>query len=726
MSFGIKICRVLACFLSCSCTWAEEIRIAVIHSNDLYGQLTPRQGHGGMAARVGLIRKLRASEPVIVLDAGDALRPHALSGFDAGATMVAAMNRARYAAMGVGNHDLSLGWDVLTERQREMAFSMLAANLIRKDGGTPPLPGYVLTQVGDVQVGIIGVLGARVVPQIDPRHLTGLGVADPVETVDSLAVVLRRRNAQCIIVLTHMDEVDALRFARAVNGVDLIVAGGFGDLDRSPQVPRLIRLVNGLAMVTTPRYGISLGRVVLHLSAGEQGELKVVNVSADHIPVDRTVTPDAETEQLVSDLRRRYARAAGQPLGRIFAQTLEDQGRVVAGLMRRHVNAEVGIVNRGGVGRVPANRALTVGHINQLLRFDERLVKMKLTGAQLLRIVRQSQTASRDGVRLIFFGLSKNTINGRPIQKDEWYRVAIAEFLAHGGDGYAEFLKGTDIVFTNTALRGLVVVALRDTQIVLAPRDFDVAASDGIWHLYWAIEGAFHRNHIDGTTLSYRAQKERVSFLSGETSMAWHTALQAIIIRDLGKQVVTLDQRLATGQVGTTFGDLARSEDQIATELVYRYRTEKFVADPFVAAGYSTALRPTDGQRPKLLHASTGFQRRFARALTLRLGVRGQRDWVVNGNDWGVEVRLDYRRALGNGEFRSRTRGFAGLTDRQILSLENANTLLFPLVRALRLSVQQRNFLYRVDRIADTPVDGIANRWDLTLGLICDLGWKWY
>ena len=203
---------VLACFLLASSpVCAEDIRLTVIHSNDVSGQLTRRSGRGGMVARVGLIRKLQISELAIVLDAGDALGPNAMSRFDAGATMCAAMNRAKYAAMVVGNHDLSLGWDVLETRQKEIDFPMLAANLVRKDGGTP-LPGYIMVKAGDVQAGIIGVLDPQVAHKIDPGHLSGLRVGDPVKVVDSLAVVLRGKKAQCVIVLAHMDETSASEF----------------------------------------------------------------------------------------------------------------------------------------------------------------------------------------------------------------------------------------------------------------------------------------------------------------------------------------------------------------------------------------------------------------------------------------------------------------------------------------------------------------------------------
>ena len=716
---------VLACFLLASSpVCAEDIRLTVIHSNDVSGQLTRRSGRGGMVARVGLIRKLQISELAIVLDAGDALGPNAMSRFDAGATMCAAMNRAKYAAMVVGNHDLSLGWDVLETRQKEIDFPMLAANLVRKDGGTP-LPGYIMVKAGDVQAGIIGVLGPQVAHKIDPGHLSGLRVGDPVKVVDSLAVVLRGKKAQCVIVLAHMDETSALNFAREVEGVDLIVAGGFSDLDRDLQVPGLIRLVNGLTLVVTPSNGISIGRVVLHLSLDSGGNMKVVDVSAEQIPVDRSVEGDPETEQLVNNLRQRYEQVANQRIGRIAGKTYRDQGRIVTGLMRRYLDSEVGIINRGGLGLVPSNRVLKVGHIDHLIPFDDRLVKMKLTGAQLLSIFRRSQNALGEDAQLIFSGLRKNTINGRPIQKNELYRVVVVEFLANGGDGYGEFRKGTDVVFTGMPLRQMVVYALRDTQAVLVPRKFATLRSDGIWHMNWTVKGAFNRNYIDGTTLAYRAQRERVSFLSGRTSLAWHTTMNLMVVRDMGKQVLTLDQSLVIGQVGTAFDNLTRSEDQLETDLIYRYRTQS-VADPFVLAGYSTALREVEGQRPRLMRGSMGFQRRFGRRLIVRLGARGQRDLAVDANDIGAEVYLDYRQSLGSGKLRSRLRSFTGVTDRHVVSLENYNSLAFPLVGALNLSVQQSNFLYRVDKIRNTPVDGIANRWNLTLGLVYDLGWKWY
>ena len=183
--------------------------------------------------------------------------------------------------------------------------------------------------------------------------------------------------------------------------------------------------------------------------------MKVVDVLAEQISVDRSVERDPETERLVNNLRRRYEQVASQKIGQIAGKTYRDQGRVVAGAdasaseqRDRHCQP------RGDWELVPSNRVLTVGHIDHMIPFDDRLVKMELTGAHTSwSIVRRSQNTPTEEAQLIFSGLRiKYTVNARPIQKDEWYRVAVTEFLANGGDGYsANFARVTNVVFTNIA-----------------------------------------------------------------------------------------------------------------------------------------------------------------------------------------------------------------------------------------------------------------------------------
>ena len=715
--------------LSFSIAGADEAVLTVLHSNDVYGQLTRRDGQGGMAARVQIMRDLSQTGVVVVLDAGDALSPDPLSRFDGGATMVAAMRRAGVGALAVGNHDLSLGWEVLAARQAEAGFPFLAANLSRRDGRAPPLPGHVLLQAGDLKVGVLGVLAPGQGERIDPKIMEGLALTDPVRAADISARALREEGAACVIALVHMTETEALSFARRVADVDLVVAGGFDGLDRPDRVPGLVRLLNQTAVVTTPRYGLFLGRVDLRVRIDEDGRARVVGVSSEHIPIDASVAEDLETARMIADMERRYERVAGQRIGRIMAETVEAQGTIVAGLMRRHTRSEVGIVNQGGLVRVPPGQGLQVRDVDRFIRFDSHIANMTLTGEQLKAIAARSQRAGRPEARLIFVGFDpkEGAVNGRPVQNDERYRVATVGFLADGGDGYVEFRQGAGVAHTGISVRSLVVAALQDTSVALVIDDFSGRDHRGVWRANWGVEGAFNRNYIDGTTRAYRAERELVSFLSGETSVAWNASMVGVLAHARSRHLYLFENRVAFGQVGATFGDLDKSQDQVDADVTYSYRAPNWLANPFVSAGYSTAIASTDGQRPKLARGSTGFQKRFGGTLSARLGARAQRDFSADQSDLGVELGLDLRRSLGaRGRLHSRMRSFLGLTDRRVVSLENYNTLNFPLAGSLSLAIRQNNFVYRVNKIRDVPMDGVAVRWDLTLGLVYDLGWKWY
>lgn len=712
-----------------SVLWADDVQLTVFHSNDIYGELRPHGPLGGMAARVHLIRELSKSKNALVLDAGDALGPEALSWFDEGATMALALQRANVAAMLPGNIDLVLGWDVLLARQKEALLPMVLSNMSGKTGVTVPVSQNALVKVGNILVGVLGVLDPAVLETVPPRNIDGFKFSDPVKVANETAKVLRAKGAMCVIALTHMDETKTLTFARQVVGVDLVVAGGYGGLEQVGEVPNEMRLLNGLVVVTTPRYGVHLGRVDMTLRSNNEGQLKVVDVTTQQVPVDASVGEDIEIATLVAELKANYDLAAQKPLGRIRAKTIEEQGQLVAGIMKRHIHSEVGIINRGSLRQITSDVPLTRGDVDELIRFDDRLVKMLLTGKQLKAIVSRSQRTNRDASRLMVVGYwpKEGTVNRRPIRDDEVYRVAVTEFLAEGGDGYVEFKSGTQVVHTGIALRGLMATMLQDTSTVIGVEDYTDRESQSIWRASWGIDGAFNRNYIDRTTLAYRAQNEKISFLSGETSVSWNAIMQWALTRDMGRHVVRLENRMSLGQVGTTFGDLEKSEDQFDADLTYVYRTKNFVAEPYGSVGYSTAITATDGQRPKLIKSSTGFLRRVKRELLVSVGARAQRDLTLNENDVGFEIGLDMRRKFNkNGQVRSRVRSFFGVTDRRVISIENYNTLTVPLMGGLSLSARQSNFLYRVNKIRNIPIDGIAYRWDLTLGLGYDLDWKWY
>jgi len=342
--------------------------------------------------------------------------------------------------------------------------------------------------------------------------------------------------------------------------------------------------------------------------------------------------------------------------------------------------------------------------------------------------VRQSDRHKDEGRGLVYAGLDPGEmrVNGRPLLDNEYYRVVTLEFLLRGGDAYHEFGKAEEIVPTAISLRSLVAGGLKVWQ-PLSSDAFKVLDRRPVWISGWSVEGSFRRNYVNGTTLDYRARNERVSFLRGETSIAWDVATDYNVSYEAGPNVILLENATSFGQIGASFDSLETSTDRFNTDLTYRRRIPDLKVDPYVSTGISTALTSGNGSRPFLWRNSAGFQKRFSQYLVGQFAGRAQRDYASDETDFGAEINLDYQRGLPQGgRFRSQVKTFFGFTDRRVISLENYNTFTFPIAGELSLTVRQSNFLYKVNKIQKAQVDGTAMRTDLTVGLAYGLDWKWF
>ncbi len=693
--------------------WAQDtdtVMVRILHSNDVMGQLRP------MAQRVAFVRALAKEGHTLVLDAGNALGPAALSVWDQGKTMATAMAAAGYAAMTPGNHEFNYGLDVLAQHRETLPF--LAANLRSPSGRALPFEGYRIFEVSNVTVGVIGVVSTRLNERINPSVAQALVIDDPLK---SIAKTRQKLNADYVVVLGNMPMSEAMEMAQKAKGIDLVVTGGDG---ASAYLSTLTRLINGVQVVTTPRGGAYMG--VMDVVFGRvNNKFEIIRTQAQTLKVGDEA--DEPVAALIADLEKAYARETGEALGLIVGKSLDQQVEVVANLMRWHTGAEVGMVHRGAFRQKAPVDSIFARDVGGFVRFDEVLVKMELSGSQLRSIANRSKRAGKGDAGLIFAGLNKKEmlVNGRDIQNKELYQIVTVAYLAEGGAGYRELKDVKSVQRTQISLLSLLVNALK-VWGTMSSETFATLDHRRVWRTGWAVEGAFRRNYVDGTAENYRQNREHVSFLRGETSIAWNISTRYFFSYESGLHALLLENINDFGQIGTSFGNLETSSDRLNVEMTYRRRMRHWLIHPFVRNGMNTTLTSGNGNRPFLLRSSLGFQRRFGH-LIVQFAARAQRDFVGGQSDIGAEITLNYQRRLRyGGRLRSRVRSFLGLTDRKVISVENYNTLSFPLAGSLSLTVRQNNFLYRVDKFRAAPAHGIALRSDLTLGLAYGLDWKWF
>lgn len=398
----------------------------------------PRVGLAKVATLVRALRARYGESGVLLLDAGDTLQGTRMMEFAAKGKlpagphpMTSAMRELGYTAAALGNHDVEYGFDVLDAFTTTCGFPVLASNasgpraagmvegLLVEAVAVPVAPDGASSESGDarpprtVRVGVIGLTNPGI-PVWTKLVVEGrLDVGDLVSAASVAATDLLEAGADLIVVTAHSGtcpfssygnvvpwlENAATLVAELVPGVAAVLAGhAHADV---PEI-RVERPDGTTAVVTEPScYGQRLS--VIHLDVADTDTGWAV-VAASAQTLDTWAA--AEDARIVAavDVPHRATRVLlstrvgeldgdldlGGPVWRPSAP-MELIARVVGGTALagmapttptglRGVVAVVSKVHRGGVLPAGTLRARDVG---ALYRFDNRLVTVRLTGAQL-------------------------------------------------------------------------------------------------------------------------------------------------------------------------------------------------------------------------------------------------------------------------------------------------------------------------------------------------------
>jgi len=452
----------------------DSIVLRLLTTNDLHGALLPRtqpwsngREVGGAAAIAGMMGRLarECGCPTLRLDDGDAMQGTPISNLTYGRATVEAFNAMGYAASAIGNHEFDWTPDTLAARIRDARFPWLSANIRTTAGGRPAwVEPWRMVRAGPLKVALIGYTTVTAPTVTRPDYVAGLRFDGGAAIVDSLVAVARGDSAaDVVILLAHegafCDERQGCRgevvdLAQALTRKpDLIVSGHTHTLVNA--------VVNGIPVVQARSNGTALGVVdfVARPGGGRAARIRVETVWADR------EQPDTAVARVVDGFRRAVEPLTSRPVATL-AEALArrgDQyalGNLIADAYRAAARSDVALVNNGGIrADLPAG-AVSWGELFEVLPFQNYVTRLTVTGAVLRRAIAHAVGAAESrahvsGVRVtVSRGApdSSRTVNvtlpnGRPLRDDASYTLAVPDFLAGGGSGYA-MLRGQPAVNT--------------------------------------------------------------------------------------------------------------------------------------------------------------------------------------------------------------------------------------------------------------------------------------
>ncbi len=429
----------------------------VIGISDLHGRLDALPE---IAARVA---ELRARGPVVVLDAGDSIQGTLEAYATRGRAVVVGLGRLGIDGAAMGNHDLDYGAAELRKRAAEAPYPLLAANVRAAAGGRLPWRNLRDTRLVRLEdgpvVGIVGLAGRDTPWTTSARNVVGLRFSDPARAAARAARALRRAGAEVVVVVAHVGgdcraprsdgtcqaEGALVDLARRLPGglVDAIVGG------HTHQI--LADVVGGVAVVQAGARGRALARARVCAGAAASAEPPLLmDAQVETTPDGSRARADmrAALDPFLEAARAEHERSLGVTLQAPLERSRDAQspfGAAAAQSLRHAARSDFGLVNQGSLRvDLPAG-PLVYGQLYEALPFDDRLVVVTATGAEIAGLVRALERAGKGRAQLaglVGDGGAWHTCSGAPLEARRRYTVAMNEFLAGGGDGAALVTRG--------------------------------------------------------------------------------------------------------------------------------------------------------------------------------------------------------------------------------------------------------------------------------------------
>lgn len=465
---------LLIIFLLSSFLFAQEIpsiNLTILHINDFHGRLLPyivrsiseKIPVSGFAYLAQLINEERSKNPegTILLSAGDMFQGTPQSNIFRGEPVIEIMNLLNFDAMAIGNHEFDWGQETLQKLVSLSKFPYLSANIFDKDGKyLPYLKPYIILERKGLKIAVIGLTTPETAYITKPDYVQNLVFKNPEEVLPRIIDEVRNKGANLVVVLSHLGFDADKNLAEKVSGIDVIIGGHSHTVVINPAI------VRGVIITQAGYNGIYLGVLELKIQPDtnmilgytKENELKTVFAGPEN-------KFDEKVAQIIdkynNQLKEEFAKVVGETLVDLVRNYNEESnvGNVICDAMREATSADIAFQNSGGI-RTDINKGpITMELVYTLLPFDNVLVVMDLTGAQILKLLEQSATLEKgilqqSGLK-VKYDMTKPKgqrvlevfVGDKPLELDKVYKVVTNDFLAAGGDNFVTFKEGKNLVY---------------------------------------------------------------------------------------------------------------------------------------------------------------------------------------------------------------------------------------------------------------------------------------
>ena len=379
--------------------------IVILHTNDVHCGIEDGLTYAGVSAYARTMEEQYGAENVTLVDAGDAVQGGPIGTLTRGEYLVDIMNQVGYDIFTPGNHEYDYQMPRMLELMDQLDATVVSSNFLDLSTGESVFAPYTILSYGDVDVAYVGITTPESFTKSTPAYFqdedgnylysfcedeSGQALYDNVQASVDAA---RTEGADYVVAVAHLGvDVSSAPWRSTdvianTHGIDVMIDGhshtaidGQEVLNEDGETVLLNQTGTKLA---------ALGQVVIDPDTGE--------ISAGLITEYQE--RDQDTQAFVDSINQEFSTVLSQVVAstdvalttvdpstgeRIIRSQETNLGDLCADAYREVLDADVGLINGGGIRADIAAGEITYGDIISVHPYNNQATSVRVTGQQLL------------------------------------------------------------------------------------------------------------------------------------------------------------------------------------------------------------------------------------------------------------------------------------------------------------------------------------------------------
>jgi 2',3'-cyclic-nucleotide 2'-phosphodiesterase (5'-nucleotidase family) len=416
--------------------------IVILHMNDIHADIN---NFPKIAAYIKDLRE--TNDNVFLLAAGDLFsgNPVVDQYEKPGYPMIDLMNKLKFDASVIGNHEFDYGQDILNKRISQANFPFICANIDAEAAIlNQPEPYITLKTSTDFPIIVLGLIetgtniNGRYIPSTHPDKVEGIDF--PYYRYEIKNYTNLKKTNNLFLILSHLGQGSDIKLADECGEIDLIVGGHSHSIISKPFVQ------NNALICQAGSKGRFLGRIDIKIKDG-----LLISKTARLIEVDNLSETDKDIASIVNEYNNNPI------LDRVIAQNLaefrnkDELGSLTTDAINWNLNTDIAFQNSGGIRSWLPLGDIKVKHVYELDPFNNEVIIFEMTCDEIRSLINSSGEGDLKvaGIHYRYMGqddIQLENYDGSLIDETKTYQVGISSYIAsaytfdHADEGQNSFV----------------------------------------------------------------------------------------------------------------------------------------------------------------------------------------------------------------------------------------------------------------------------------------------